>query len=140
LLFGILALQLNFIDHDALVTAINAWVLHKEKANGHRLRDQGKLEAERLQLHDARVAEYHKAFGNDARQCLAALSSVCSASQTLGGIADQHTQASLFAAGSARPFKAQTTGPDFARGAESLPAMTLGCQIQPLRGRAALSP
>ena len=34
LLFGILALQMDFIGRDALVTAMNAWVLDKAKPLG----------------------------------------------------------------------------------------------------------
>ncbi len=42
LLFGILALQLDFISRDALVAAMNAWVLDKAKTLGQILRAQGR--------------------------------------------------------------------------------------------------
>jgi tetratricopeptide (TPR) repeat protein len=48
LLFGILSLQLDFIDRDTLVAALNAWVLDKTKPIGQTLLEGGKLSAERL--------------------------------------------------------------------------------------------
>ena len=41
LLFGILALQLDFITRDALVKAMNAWVLEKAQPLGHILQEHG---------------------------------------------------------------------------------------------------
>ncbi len=46
LLFGILALQLDFISRDQLVEAMNAWVLAKHKPLGDILREQDALAAE----------------------------------------------------------------------------------------------
>src|SRR5262249_38730106 len=46
LLFGILALQIDFINRDQLVAAMNAWVLQKHKALGDILQEQGALDAE----------------------------------------------------------------------------------------------
>jgi hypothetical protein len=43
LLFGILALQLDFIGRDALIAAMNAWVLDKARPLGAILQDQGTL-------------------------------------------------------------------------------------------------
>jgi eukaryotic-like serine/threonine-protein kinase len=40
LLFGILALQMDFIGRDALVKAMNAWVLDKAKPLGRILLDK----------------------------------------------------------------------------------------------------
>ena len=40
LLFGILALQLDFIDRDKLVVAMNAWVLEKHRPLGQILCDK----------------------------------------------------------------------------------------------------
>jgi hypothetical protein len=34
LLFGIIALRIDFIDRDKLVEGMNAWVLHKQKPLG----------------------------------------------------------------------------------------------------------
>src|SRR5262245_62063436 len=45
LLFGILALQMDFITRDALVAAMNAWVLEKSKPLGQILVERGDLDA-----------------------------------------------------------------------------------------------
>src|SRR4051794_36554474 len=46
LLFGILALQMDFITRDALIAAMNSWVLDKQKPLGQILLDQGALACE----------------------------------------------------------------------------------------------
>ena len=56
LLFGILALQLDFVSRDALIAAMHAWVLDKARPLGDILRDQGHLGPERLQLLSALMA------------------------------------------------------------------------------------
>jgi hypothetical protein len=43
LLFGILALQMDFSDRDALITAMHAWMLAKHQSLGDILVQQGKL-------------------------------------------------------------------------------------------------
>ena len=43
MLFGILALQMDFIGREALITAMNAWVLTKHKPLGAILLEQGAL-------------------------------------------------------------------------------------------------
>lgn len=40
LLFGILSLQMDFISRDALISAMNAWVLEKSKPLGQILLEQ----------------------------------------------------------------------------------------------------
>lgn len=74
LLFGILALQMDFISRDQLVAGMNAWVLDKERALGDVLLDQGALSAPRRQLLDALVEEHVAAHGGSPEQSLAALS------------------------------------------------------------------
>jgi hypothetical protein len=50
LLFGILALQMDFIDRDALVEAMNAWVLDKTRPLGQILQDRGGSECPRSRV------------------------------------------------------------------------------------------
>ena len=76
LLFGILALQMDFITREQLVAGMNAWVLTKEKPLGDVLSEQQALSAERRGLLDALVAEHLKQHGGDPQQSLAAISSV----------------------------------------------------------------
>jgi len=58
LLFGILAVQMNFISKDALINAMNAWVLDKQKPLGQILLDQKALAADTHQLLDALVQKH----------------------------------------------------------------------------------
>src|SRR5262249_12936041 len=95
LLFGIIALQLNFIDRDALVAAIHAWVADKSRSLSQILCAQGALPDDRRQLLKALVEEHLRAHGGDAPQSLAALSSISSARDALQAIADADVQASL---------------------------------------------
>src|SRR5687767_5666480 len=88
LLFGILALQMDFVTRDALVAAMNAWVLDKATPLGHILHRQGQLTAERRQLLEAMVAEHLRAHGGDPQQSLAALSSVSTVRHELRAIDD----------------------------------------------------
>jgi hypothetical protein len=50
LLFGILALQMDFISRDALIAAMGAWVLDKAKPLGQILVEQGHLKPQHLAL------------------------------------------------------------------------------------------
>ncbi len=50
LLFGILALQMDFIGRDALIQAMHAWVLDKTKPLGQILQEHKALAGERRAL------------------------------------------------------------------------------------------
>jgi formylglycine-generating enzyme required for sulfatase activity/tRNA A-37 threonylcarbamoyl transferase component Bud32 len=95
LLFGILALQMDFVSRDALIAAMNAWVLDKAKPLGQILCDQGALPVEQRTLLDALVYEHLKNHGNDPETSLAAVSSIRSLRHDLRQIADADVQASL---------------------------------------------
>src|SRR5437870_2473328 len=96
LLFGILAVQLDFIDKDALIGAMNSWLLDKGKPLGGILHDQGQLSPERLQLLTALVAEHLRHHGDDPQQSLAALSSVPhTLRQRLAALPDDAVQQSM---------------------------------------------
>src|SRR4051812_50167343 len=58
LLLGVLALQLDFLDRDALIAGMNAWAVDKAKPLGRVLCEQGALPAARLGLLDALVDEH----------------------------------------------------------------------------------
>jgi hypothetical protein len=98
LLFGILALQMDFISRDALIAGLHAWVLDKDKPLGHILRDQGCLSAERWQLLETLVQEHLKSDHDDPQRSLAALPAAPSVSRQLQGIADEDLEARLFLA------------------------------------------
>src|SRR5262245_48294648 len=95
LLFGILALQMDFISRDALLSAMNAWVLDKGKPLGQILQQQGGLLVEHLALLEALVQAHLKQHCNDPKESLAALSSVGTIREVLQQIADPELKASL---------------------------------------------
>jgi eukaryotic-like serine/threonine-protein kinase len=104
LLFGILALQMDFVTRDQLVAAMNAWVLDKAKPLGEILAAQGALSPQRVALLTALMAEHLKQHGDDAGKSLAALSSVpLTLKQQLAALPDAALQASVGVVGSARP-------------------------------------
>jgi eukaryotic-like serine/threonine-protein kinase len=58
LLFGILALQMDFISRDALIAAMHAWVLNKQKPLGQILLEQGALAPDVQTVLDALVKKH----------------------------------------------------------------------------------
>jgi serine/threonine-protein kinase len=95
LLFGILALQMDFISRDALVVAMNAWVMEKETSLEQILLRQGALQADTHTLLEALVQKHLRMHGGDAQKSLAAVSSLGSARQQLQQIADPDLHVSL---------------------------------------------
>src|SRR5436305_8420406 len=76
LLFGILALQMDFITRDQLVAAMHAWVLDKGKPLGEILLAEGALEPNRRTLLDALVQEHLRQHDDDPQKSLVAVSSI----------------------------------------------------------------
>jgi formylglycine-generating enzyme required for sulfatase activity/tRNA A-37 threonylcarbamoyl transferase component Bud32 len=99
LLFGILALQMDFISRDALIAAMNAWVLDKARTLGEILQERGALRGDRCELLDSLVENHLEMHAGDPRQSLAVAASVHSVRQELQQIADADVQASLAAVG-----------------------------------------
>ena len=64
LLFGVLALQLDFVSRDQLVAAMNAWALDKAKPLGRILCDQGVLAADTHELLEALVRKHLARHGD----------------------------------------------------------------------------
>jgi len=95
LLFGILALQMDFINRDALIQAMNAWVLNKTKPLGQILREQGALADDTHALLEALVKKHLALHGDNAEKSLAAVSSLGSVREDLKQIAEPDLQASL---------------------------------------------
>src|SRR3954452_599633 len=61
LLFGVLALQMDFVSRDELVAAMNIWVLEKTRPLGQILVEQGMLAESRRSLVDSLVNEHLRA-------------------------------------------------------------------------------
>jgi serine/threonine-protein kinase len=102
LLFGILALQVDFVSRDALIAAMNAWVLDKAKPLGQILLEQGALRSDTHALLEAMVHKHLEMHGNDPERSLAALSSLHSVRHDLEQVADPDVQASLVHVSAAR--------------------------------------
>src|SRR4051794_30727973 len=95
LLFGILALQMDFIGRDALIAAMNNWVLDKSRSLGQVLVAQGALDADTRALLETLVQKHLELFDNDAGRSLAALRPLDAAQAELQEIADSDLQASM---------------------------------------------
>src|SRR5262249_10369724 len=112
LLFGILALQMDFISRDDLIAAMHAWVLDKAKPLGQILREAGRLADDEHALLEAMVRKHLEKHHNDPEQSLAALSSLGPVRQDLEGIADADLHASLAHVSAAHPDPGpEATGP-----------------------------
>jgi len=95
LLLGVLALQMDFISREALIQAMNAWVLDKTKPLGQILLDQGALAADAHVLLASLVQKHLELHGNDAQKSLAAIPGLGGVRRDLGSVTDPDVQASL---------------------------------------------
>src|SRR5207248_1721351 len=98
LLFGILALQMDFIGGDQLIAGMNAWVLDKGKPLGDILLGQGVLAEDERAVLDALVEKHLRKHGGDPQRSLASLASggtPNSVHAELQGLADPDLDASL---------------------------------------------
>ncbi len=95
LLFGILALQNNFISRDSLVSAFAVWIVDKRRRLGEILLEQGKLPKALDDLISALVEQHLQLHSNDPERSLAALSTVGSIRNDLQSLGDPQLEASL---------------------------------------------
>jgi eukaryotic-like serine/threonine-protein kinase len=105
LLFGVLALQMDFIKREQLITAMQAWVFDKSKPLGDILLAQKALAKDNHALLEALVQKHLAMHDNDAEKSLAAVSEATSIKKDLELIRDTDVQASLMrvAPGKAKP-------------------------------------
>jgi serine/threonine protein kinase/lipopolysaccharide biosynthesis regulator YciM len=95
LLFGILALQMDLVNRDQLIAAMNAWVLDKGKPLGDILVGRHALQPDEQFLLEALVLKHLARHGGDPGRSLAALSSLGPVRDDLQRIPDADLQASL---------------------------------------------
>jgi serine/threonine-protein kinase len=95
MLFGILAVQMDFIGRDALSAAMNTWILNKSEPLGQVLVAQGALSADELALLEALVQKHLQRHGNDPAKSLAAANPGRLAAEALRQVADRDVQATL---------------------------------------------
>jgi len=99
LLFGLLALQNNFIDRETLLSAFNAWVADKSKSLGQILLDRGALSPARHAALEMLVNEHVDRHGHDPERSLAVLSIVPAVRDQLEQVPDLDLHAGLLAIG-----------------------------------------
>jgi formylglycine-generating enzyme required for sulfatase activity/serine/threonine protein kinase len=75
LLFGILALQMDFIGREALIAAMHAWVLDKAKPLSAILQDQGALAEDERAALETLVEKHLRKHGGDPERSLEAVAS-----------------------------------------------------------------
>src|SRR3990172_1478169 len=109
LLFGILALQMDFISRDQLIAAMNAWVLEKQKPLGRILVEQHALALDAQAVLDALVAKHLELHHGDPQQSLAALRIPIAVQRDLEQFGDQDVQASIVRLGGSSSSIAQQT-------------------------------
>jgi WD40 repeat protein/serine/threonine protein kinase len=95
LLFGILALQMDFISRDALIAAMHAWVLDKAKSLGQILVEQGGLDPARRELLEPLVAAHLEIHEGDPEKSLAAIGVPVPVRRVLQSLGDGDVDASL---------------------------------------------
>jgi serine/threonine-protein kinase len=99
LLFGVLALQLDFLTRDALIAGMNAWALDKARPLGRILVEQGTLSPARLELLDALVVEHLNKHDGDVSVSLAAVANGSTYSEAFDGVNDPEVRSTLTALG-----------------------------------------
>ncbi|MCC6494041.1 MAG: protein kinase [Pirellulales bacterium] len=101
LLFGILAVQMDFVTAEQLLAAMSSWVLNKSKPLGAHLIDTAALSAETHDLIQALVDKHIEQHDGRVERSLAALSSLEPLRRQLQEIPDADVQASLIRAAQA---------------------------------------
>src|SRR5437763_1273820 len=95
LLFGVLALQLNFIDRNALIAGMNAWALDKGKPLGQVLCDQGALSAGPHDLLNVVVDELVRQHRGDVEASLVSATAGSTVSDEVWMLADPAVRPTL---------------------------------------------
>jgi serine/threonine-protein kinase len=95
LLFGLLALQNNFISRDLLVAAFGAWVADKSQELDQILLRQGHLDAEGHAVLTRLVGQHLKLHGDNPQESLAELSAMGTVLRRLSDLGDTDVAASI---------------------------------------------
>ena len=88
LLFGSLALQMDFITRDALITAMNTCAREKDGTIGQALLSQGALSADDQGLLNSLVQRFIELHDNNAQRCLASVTTVAAIRDELEKLGD----------------------------------------------------
>jgi serine/threonine-protein kinase len=104
LLFGVLALQLDFIGRDQLVAALHAWVLDKHKLLGQILVEQRALKADAYMALEVLVDKHLEVHDHKPQRSLAALSVAPALHQDLRSLGDPDLLDSLAGLAATPPY------------------------------------
>jgi serine/threonine-protein kinase len=133
LLFGILAMQMDFVRRGDLIAAMQAWILAKDKSLASHLVAAGALRNEHRELLEPLVEAHVRQHDNDPQLSLASVGSIGSLRDQLKHVCDSQLEASLAHVGQGR-VKDHSEDPyaTITLGAETLP----GARFQILRPHA----
>lgn len=88
LLFGVLAVQLNFVSRDDLISATSRWVLDKQRPLSEIFVEQGMITIEESKVIDSVVTKHLEKNGDDPRQSLQSIEAFEAIRSTLGDLDD----------------------------------------------------
>ena len=91
-MFGVLALQMEFITQSGLIAALQAWTLQKSRPLGELLVELGQMSAEDRAALEPMVERHVARHGGSAEQSLAALSSLSGIASVLCPMVDDELQ------------------------------------------------
>jgi eukaryotic-like serine/threonine-protein kinase len=115
LLFGVLAMQMDFVTREALIAAVSTWVLDKSKPLDRILVEQGALAADERDLLEPLIHKHLTRHGGDAGRSLASVGSRGAAREALQHVADPELDASLALLGALDPTDVTTDNPQSIR-------------------------
>ena len=95
LLYGILAMQMDFISREDLIAATSVWVKEKSVPLSQLLLERNMIDPAVHQILQSLLLKHLEQHDNDARKSLASLSSIGSLREDLGSINDADVEASL---------------------------------------------
>jgi eukaryotic-like serine/threonine-protein kinase len=95
LLFGVLAMQMDFVTREALIAAVSAWALDKSRPLDQILVEQGTLGADERDLLEPLIRKHLERHGDDPGRSLASVGSRGPAREALRHVADPELDASL---------------------------------------------
>src|SRR5690349_4657579 len=95
LLLGILALQLDFVNRDQLIAAMNAWVIDKSKSLGEIFVAQGAIAPSDCSVLETLVSKHVDLHQGDPKQSLMALRIPATIQRDLDEFVDEDIHASI---------------------------------------------
>jgi eukaryotic-like serine/threonine-protein kinase len=109
LLFGVLALQMDFVSREALIAAVSAWVLDKAKPLDAILVEHGALASDERDLLEPLIHKHLYRHGGDPGRSLASLGAHGPPAEALRDVSDPDVHASVLRIGG---FSGQDTAID----------------------------